>query len=125
MRRTRGPLSPEIAAKAKLVPGRERGEDRDGHELIDAEDAAAEVFERGPEDGGAENERADQAAAAGDGGAQLEPIDDEGVDDENDADEGLPEADRGMLVIMAAGAGGPMRMLVLVLVLVVVIVAAA
>src|SRR5207245_8569083 len=67
------------------------------------ENAALNVLDRRPDDGGAEQEGADQRADAGDEVALLEePIDKEGVDDEEQAGHRLLEADRCVFVVVGA-----------------------
>ena len=82
-----------------VIAGRKRSQHRNRHQFIDAHHAVAKVTDRGQYDGIAENDRADQSAGAGDGMALLEePIHDESIDDKNDADHRLPQADGGVLV---------------------------
>ena len=79
--------------------GREHG---DGDQLGGAEAAHAQVCNGGADDGRAEENRADHPADLRDGGADLEPFDDEGVENEEQARERLLEADGRVAVIVTA-----------------------
>ena len=86
-----------------VIFGGERGEHGDGDEFVDAQAALAQIFDGGDDDGITQNDRADHGAGTGDGRALLkQPVHDVGVEDENDAEDGLPEMHDGMFVIMAA-----------------------
>ena len=88
-----------------VIAGRERGEHGDGDEFVDAQVAAPQILDGGDDDGIAEDERADHRAGAGERAAGVEqPVHDEGVEDEDDAEDGLPEMHDGMFVVVAAAA---------------------
>ena len=86
-----------------VIAGGKGGEHGDGDQFVDAQDAAADVLDGGPDDRVAEDDRADQRAGAGDGVALLEePVHDEGIEHEDDADQRLPEPHGRVLVVVAA-----------------------
>ena len=63
----------------------------------------AEILDGREDNGIAEDDGADAGAGAGDGVALLEqPVHDEGVEDEHDADQRLPELHGRVLVVVAA-----------------------
>ena len=65
----------------------------------------AQILDGGDDDGIAEDDRADHGAGAGDGAALLkQPVHDEGVEDEDDAEDGLPQMHGRMFVVVAARA---------------------
>ena len=67
--------------------------------------ADAQIFDGGDDDGINQDERADHGAGAGERAAGVkQPVHDEGVEDEDDAEDGLPEMHDGMFVVVAAAA---------------------
>ena len=97
-----------------VIAGRERREHGDGDQLVDAQAADAQILDGGDDDGIDENERADARAGAGDDAALLkQPVHDEGVEDENDAGDGLPQMHDGMFVVVAAAAIRPVLVFVM------------
>ena len=89
-----------------LVIGRGKGgQDGDGDQFVDAEQAAVDVLDGGPDDGVAEHDGAHKGAHAGHGLALVQgPIHNERVQDTNDSNQGLPQADCGVLVVFIVAA---------------------
>ena len=106
-----------LVARAHVVAeraGREGEQHGDGDQLVDAQAADAQILDGGDDDGINQNDRADERAGAGDGAAGFkQPVHDEGVEDEDDAENGLPEMHDGMLVVVAAAAIRPVLVFVM------------
>ena len=97
-----------------VIARRERREHGDGDQFVDAQPAAPQILDGGDDDGIAEDDRADHGAGAGERAAGLEqPVHEIGVEDEDDAEDGLPEMHDGMFVVVAAAALRPVLMFVL------------
>ena len=95
------------------MPGGERRENGDGDEFIRAQLAAPEIGQRGQDDRIAQEHGANHAADVSDGGAELEPLDDERVDDKEQAGQRLLQANGGVAVIVTTA---PARLIMVVVV---------
>ena len=90
-------------ASGLVIAGRKRREHGDGDEFVDAEFAELQILDSRADDGIAENDRADHRARARHDVRRIEdPIHDEGVDDEDEAEEHPAEADVAVGVVVAA-----------------------
>ena len=77
-------------------------EHSDANQFVDAQNATAQVFDRGPNDGITKNNGPDHGTGAG-GGMTLfkKPIHHKSIEDEDDPDDGLFQPHRRVLVIVA------------------------
>ena len=90
-------------ASGLVIARRKRREHGDGDEFIDAESAELQILDRRHDDGETQNNRANHCACSRHDVRRLKhPIHDEGVDDEDQAEQHPTETDVAVRVVVPA-----------------------